>query len=77
MDMSDPFYVRQSAEPCETREERDAWFVAAYEEAREQGATWFRFSTHETIPHLRLVEGWKERPANGEDGEPRWALVLA
>lgn len=68
----EPIYIAQSAEPRTTGELR-AWFRARAEEGREQGCTWFRYSTSDEIECLALVEGWAKRPPH--EGKPRWQLV--
>ena len=68
----EPFYIWQTGELMSDAE-RQAWFEAATKEAHARGATFFRFSIHETIPHLILIEGWKKQPA--DQGEPRFAVT--
>lgn len=74
----EPIYVAQTAEPM-TEDAASMWLRARMTEAKEQGCQHARYSVHETIPHLRLVEGWKETSGEvghaGGDGEQRWALT--
>lgn len=73
--MSEPFYVRQTAETM-TGEERHRWIEGACSEAREAGAKHDRISiSRELVPDktLVLVEAWHERPE--DEGEQRWALT--
>jgi hypothetical protein len=68
---AEPFYVRQSGDVM-TDEEARRWFQMVAQEARDEGATFGRYSFHVSIPNLRIVEAWKERPR--DQGEIRWAL---
>lgn len=72
--MGEPIYIRQSGDEL-TEAEANQWFAVAAQEARIEGTTWFRASVHPTIPNLRLMEAWLERP--DDDGEQRWALAFA
>ena len=56
-----PIFVRQTTEP-ETPREREAWMRAQVADAKEAGATWFRFSNDPKNTRKIMVEGWKERP---------------
>lgn len=68
----DLFYVRQTADihPEDIR----MWFAMCSDEAREEGATFCRFSVddHEN-PKAAIVEGWKKEPK--DQGDIRWALT--
>ncbi len=68
----EPFYIRQSNEPMDSVALNE-WAAACAKEAQEQGANLGRFSIHPTIPHLYLVEGWKDKIVP-DQGEPRWQL---
>lgn len=68
----EPFFIAQSADFKEPHAQ-EAWMIARATEAREEGATWYRFSAHPTIPYVRLVEAWKERPK--DEGAPRWQMT--
>lgn len=70
--MSDPFYIRQTAEPMEPDKQR-AWFQACADEAKAAGATWCRFSVHPQDARILLVEGWKHRPSH--EGELRFGSI--
>jgi len=70
----EPEYLRQSGDVM-TDVQAAAWYRAAALEARAEGITHARFSYHPDIPHLRIVEGWLERPA--DEGAVRWALTVA
>lgn len=77
MSTIEPDFWRQSAEPLADADARFKWFSDAALAMNEQGATFFQMSVHPDIEHLRLIEGWKEKPPGGDCGAPRWALVLA
>lgn len=67
----EPIYVRQTGDVT-SASEATKWFSEAANEARAEGATWFRASVDETL-RLLLLEGWRVRPL--DQGEPRWALT--
>jgi hypothetical protein len=72
--MSEPFYIRQTAD-LKTPDEAREWLREAIAEARSEGATFFRASYHPEIAHLHLVEGWTVQPE--DQGEVRWALTYS
>ena len=71
--MSEPEYIRGTGEPMTATETR-AWFRAAADEARSEGAPFLRFSHHPVNTSILLVEGWVARP--DDMGDPRFALTL-
>lgn len=71
-DRQEPEYIRQSGDVMTDDEARD-WYAEAASEARAAGITHARFSYHPDIPNLRIVEGWRVRPA--DEGDIRWALT--
>ena len=73
--MSEPFYIRQTAEPM-TQDQRRDWFQTCAQEAKAEGAQHARFTIHPAFPSLCLVEAWKERVV-ADEGEPRWAIRSA
>jgi hypothetical protein len=69
-----PDYAAQSAEVLSDTEAL-AWFDRCGLEAKAQGCQLVRYAVHQTIPHLRLVEGWTGGEVN--QGEPGWFLAAA
>lgn len=69
--MSDPFYVRQTAEPADIADPSE-WFRQALEEAKREGATFARFTIADDRSAL-LIEAWTEQPSN--QGEQRWSFA--
>jgi hypothetical protein len=70
----EPDFVAQNGDAL-TREEHDAWVKRCVETATAEGCTHARWTKHDQIPHLFLVEAWKVRP--DDEGEPRFALTTA
>lgn len=71
----EPDYIAQNGEDL-TQDEALAWFRRRAADAHlNHGCTGFRYSTHDTIPHLILIEGWTKLPA--DRGEPRWQMAKA
>lgn len=71
--MAEPIYIRQTGDIDITDHEAcRAWFRECGIDATAAGASWFRYSVHETLP-LLLIEGWEDRPL--DQGVPRWSLV--
>jgi hypothetical protein len=66
-----PDYARQNGEPL-SDEAALRWCNDAATEARSVGCRIVRYSVHQTIKHLRLVEGWTE--ISVQQGEPAWSL---
>lgn len=65
--MSEPFFIRQAVVPLATR---DNWHERTMNEARAQGAMFYRFSEHATIADLCLLEAWHKEPE--QQGDVRW-----
>ncbi len=65
---SEPFYIRQSAEPDIDLKE---WVRSAASEARDLGAKFSR-ATLSDDGKMVLFEAWRERPQS--QGAPRWML---
>lgn len=68
----EPDFISQNGD-LTSDAEKHGWFQKQTDEYRARGGQHFRYSHHDLIPNLILIEGWKERPRN--EGEPRWALV--
>lgn len=69
MEDEEPIYVAMTGEHWDSGLD---WFDARAKEARDQGATFFRYSHDE--PHkMLLIEGWKIRP--NDQGEQRWMFA--
>lgn len=73
----EPIYLAQSADPM-TKEQSHQWFGDRVRDARDKGCKHLRACIHETIPNLRLLEGWEQSSrdvmSDGQ-GEPRWQLT--
>ncbi|QIG74577.1 hypothetical protein EVC10_069 [Rhizobium phage RHph_Y25] len=68
--MTEPEYIRQvHQDPSLHR----AWFEECGAEAKAEGCTFGRYSTHPDDEQLALVEGWTQRP--NDQGEIRWQLT--
>lgn len=67
-----PIYVRQCGDEM-TEGEARRWYDGLADELIAAGVTWVRYSVHEHIANLRIVEGWRVRPH--DEGEVRWALT--
>lgn len=71
--MSEPFYLRQTAEDMSPEEQR-RWVEAEVANAKAQGAVWFRVTKHPQHENVVLVEAWKKRPS--DEGEPRFREII-
>lgn len=73
----EPFYIAQTNER-KTPEGKMEWFRERAREAQDEGAKLCRFSQHQEIPDLILVEGWKALAHEvGDQGDIRWQLGYA
>lgn len=71
----EPIYLAQNGENL-TDEQVRKWFRDRAQEAHEKhGCTAFRYSIHDDIPGLILIEGWTEQP--DEYGQQRWQLTAS
>jgi hypothetical protein len=68
----EPDFISQTAEPM-SKVERRKWAIERAAEFFNQGATHYRLTSHETIPNLLLLEGWKVRPE--DEGEPHFQFA--
>lgn len=68
----EPVFVVSSVDKMDEAEQVQ-WFQTATEQLRAEGANFFRYSVHETVPNLRMVEGWKSAPANQAD--QKWPIT--